>query len=224
MSKKIKDIESIIRRAEENLETAKHGFDDLTSSNKTRRFVGLRNLIVFGRTVTFVLQNLRSIIKEDFDSWYKPKQEKMREDPLMRYFVEARNIIEKRGELKIALKGRLHFSSDDIRKLGPRPPGTKAFFIGDKYGGTGWEVEMPDGTTEKYYIELPPEIGEMKQIFSNFPETEAPELKDKSIEELCEIYLNRLELLLNDAREQFLEQSSEKKKGKRFPPYLKVIK
>jgi hypothetical protein len=224
MSKKNKDIETIIRRAEETLETARHGFDDLTSSNKTRRSIGLRNLIVFGRSVTFVLQNLRSVIEEDFDSWYKQEQEKMREDPLMRYFVEARNILEKRGQLNIALKGRVKFTDDDIRKLGPGPPGTTGFFIGDKYGGTGWEVKMPDGTTEKYYIDLPPEIGEMKQVFSNFPEAEAPEFENKSIEEICEIYLKRLEVLLNDARKQFLEQTPEKKKGKRLPPYLKVIK
>jgi len=224
MDKKIKDIEAIIRRAEETLETAMHGFGNLISSNKTHRFIGLRNLIVFGRSVTFVLQNLRSVIKEDFDSWYKQEQEKMRKDPLMRYFVEARNILEKEGELNIALRGRVHFSDDDIRKLGPGPPGTIAFFIGDEYGGTGWEVEMPDGTMEKYYIELPPEIGEMKQVFSNFSETGAPDFKNRSIEELCEIYLKRIEVLLNDAREQFLEQTPEKKKGRRLPPYLKVIK
>ena len=224
MDKKIKDIEAIIRRAEETLETAMHGFGNLISSNKTHRFIGLRNLIVFGRSVTFVLQNLRSVIKEDFDSWYKQEQEKMRKDPLMRYFVEARNILEKEGELNIALRGRVHFSDDDIRKLGPGPPGTIAFFIGDKYGGTGWEVEMPDGITEKYYIELPPEMGEMKQCFSNFPESEAPEFKDKPVEELCEIYLKRLELLLAGARERFLGKTSKDITGKRLPPYLKVIK
>ncbi|TOC21281.1 hypothetical protein CGJ88_25700, partial [Vibrio parahaemolyticus] len=66
-------IREVLVRTEQTLETAKHGFDDLVSSNKTRRFTGLRNLIVFGRSVTFVLQNLRTAVgKERFDAWYEP--------------------------------------------------------------------------------------------------------------------------------------------------------
>jgi len=43
--------------------------------------------------------------------------------------------------------------------FGPQPPGATSFFIGDELGGTGWEVSQPDGSTEKYYIDLPEEIG-----------------------------------------------------------------
>lgn len=225
MSEKFKDIEAIIKRAEETLQTAKHGYDDLIDKNKNRRFSGLRNLIVFGRSVTWVLQNLRSVIKEEFDNWYIPEQEKMKNDPLMRYFVNARNELEKQGKLSVATSVSIHsFSPGDIGKFGSPPPGAKGFFIGDQFGGTGWEVEIPGGTKEKYYVELPADIGWVKQHFINFPKTEIPELKGKSMEELCEIYLTRLEMLLVSARERFLKQPAQKIKGKRLPPYLKVIK
>lgn len=225
MSENLRDIESIIRRAEETLQTAKHGYEDLIGENKNRRFSGLRNLIVFGRSVTWVLQNLRSVIKEEFDHWYEPEQEKMKNDPLMRYFVSARNELEKQGKLSVATSARIHsFSMGDIGKFGPPPPGAKSFFMGNQFGGSGWEVEMPDGTKEKYYVELPAEIGEIKQHFINFPEVEDPELKGKSVEEFCEIYLSRLEMLLDGARERFLEQPTQKIRGKRLPPHIRVIK
>jgi hypothetical protein len=128
------EIEAVLRRVEETLLTARHGFDDMTGRNRSRRFSGLRNIIVFGRSVTFVLQNLRSVVEGgNFDRWYEPKQEKMKADPLMRYFVEARNEILKQGKIKVSTSGRVEsFSSDDIQKLGTPPPGAKAFFLGDQ--------------------------------------------------------------------------------------------
>jgi hypothetical protein len=224
MSDKLKEIEAVIRRAEETLQTAKHGYDDLIGQNKKRSFTGLRNLIVFGRSVTWVLQNLRSVIGEDFDHWYLPEQEKLKNDPIMRYFVKARNELEKQGKLNVVTRAKLHFSTEDIRKLGPPPPRAKAFFIGDQFGGSGWEVELPDGSKEKYYVELPVGMGELRQRFSNFTESGAPELNGKSVEELCEIYLERLEMLLDGAIERFLGQKTQIIKGKRLPPYLRVIK
>jgi hypothetical protein len=227
MNEKRQEVEAILRRAEEALQTAYHGYEDLLGSNRHRRFSGLRNLIVFGRTVTWVIQNLRSVLNDDeFDQWYDPKQEEMRKDSLMRYFVDARNEIEKQGKLSVSTSAHIHsFSSGDIRKFGTPPPGAGAFFIGDQLGGSGWEIEMPDGSKEKYYVELPSEIGEVKQHFHNFPEADAPELKGKSVEELSGLYLGRLEQLLDGARAHFLGEPAPQKRGtKRLPSYLRVIK
>src|ERR1700754_2975461 len=103
MSDKSPEIEATLRRVEETLQTAKHGLKDLLDATRERRMAGLRNLIVFGRSVTFVLQNLRSVVGEDeFDRWYKPHQEEMKSSPLMRYFVDARNMLEKQGRLNVA--------------------------------------------------------------------------------------------------------------------------
>lgn len=51
------------------------------------------------RTVTFLLQYQKRRFK-NFESWYEPWQEKFRADKLMRWMVDARNRIEKQGDLK----------------------------------------------------------------------------------------------------------------------------
>jgi hypothetical protein len=53
---------------------------------------------------------------------------------------------------------------------------------------------------EKYYVELPSSIGEVKQKFTNFPVAKAPELVHHSIEELCTMYIAKLEELLKQAK------------------------
>jgi len=226
MSDPKNNIRLIMQRAEEILQTAKHGYDDLVSSDRTRRFTGLRNLIVFGRSVTFVLQNLKSVAGEqEFNNWYEPKQEEMKQDPLLKYFVTARNEILKQGKLNVATSAQIHsFSTADMHKFGPPPSGAKGFFIGDQSGGTGWEVELPDGSIEKYYVDLPTSIGEVKQHFADIPEANSPELKGKPVEELCRLYLTRLETLVDEARKVFLEQEVQRAGGKKLPSYIRVVK
>ena len=51
------------------------------------------------RTVTFILQNHKHVIP-DFDDWYQPWQERLKEDALMRWMVDTRNKIEKQGDLE----------------------------------------------------------------------------------------------------------------------------
>ncbi|QGX40552.1 hypothetical protein [Permianibacter aggregans] len=219
-------IQEVIRRAEEILQTAWHGYEDLVGNNKGRRFTGLRNLIVFGRSVSFVIQNLRTPVGDKrFDTWYEKKQGEMKSDPIMKYFVSVRNEILKEGKLGISTAAHIHhFSSEVMRKLGTPPPGANSFFIGDQFGGSGWEIEMPDGATEKYYVELPASVAEVKQQFIDLPVPEDDELKSKSVEELSKYYLEKVELLLDDARSEFLGEPAKKLAGKRLPPYIKVIK
>jgi hypothetical protein len=52
------------------------------------------------RTVTFILQNKKSDIP-DFEAWYCSWQESLKADPLMRWMVDARNKIEKQGDLEV---------------------------------------------------------------------------------------------------------------------------
>lgn len=220
------EITAVLRRVEETLITARHGLDDLIGSNRNRRMSGLRNLIVFGRSVTWVLQNLKTPVGPAFEAWYSERQKEMQADPLMRYFVSARNNLEKQGRLSVSSKAHIHaFSTADISKFGPRPPGAIGFFIGDQLGGSGWEVELPDGSRQKYYVEMPTEIAEVTQHFADLPEALDPELKGKPIEELCELYLSRLDALLDQARAEFLNEGARQRYGGRvLPPYLRVVK
>ena len=52
------------------------------------------------RTVTFMLQSMKRDIP-DFDRWYGAWQTSLKADPLMRWMVEARNQIEKQGDLEL---------------------------------------------------------------------------------------------------------------------------
>lgn len=142
----------------------------------------------------------------------------------MRYFVDARNELEKQGKLSVATRAHInYFSTNDIRKFGRPPVGAKSFFIGDNLGGTGWEVELADGTTEKYYVELPASIGEVKQQFTNFPAAKAPELAGKSVEELCAMYIEKLEALVALAKMHFLDEPGQPKPV-RSRAHLRVVK
>lgn len=122
----------ILNRAEEILRTAELGMSDMGGNRSQRRLSGLRNVIVFGRSVTWVLQNLKGK-QEGFEDWYTEKQALMRSDPIFVYFTEARNNLEKQGKLSLSTSAYISsFSSSDISKFGPPPAGEKAFFIGDQ--------------------------------------------------------------------------------------------
>lgn len=225
MSNRRADIEAVLRRVDETLETARLGLFDLLDTSRSRRMSGLRNLIAFGRSVTFVLQNLRSVVGEEFDRWYEPHKQSLKSDPLMRYFVEARNELEKQGKLSIATSAHIHsFSSGDIAKFGRPPVGARSFFIGDQLGGSGWEVELADGTKEKYYVELPSSIAQVKQHFSNLPEAMAPELKGATVEDLSQRYIERLAVLVDAARTHFLGASTPHEMGRQRPSHLRRVK
>ncbi|MFC2970216.1 hypothetical protein [Acidimangrovimonas pyrenivorans] len=219
------ETKDVLRRAEETLMTAEFGLTDLSSKDKRRRMVGLRNVIVFGRSVTFVLQNLRG--KEArFDAWYEPIVEQMKSDPVFRYFLNARNKLEKQGRLNTTTAASItSFSSSDIEKFGPRPPGTVGFFIGDQLGGSGWEVELPSGETVKYYVELPSEIGSVEQTFSDLDDDLYRPIQGKTVDELCSEYIRKLSAVLDSARSEFLYEPPAQWVGKkRLPSYLRIVK
>lgn len=58
-----------------------------------------QNCIQALRSVTFVLQAQERVIP-DFRAWYAPHQEAMKSDAVLRWLVDARNRIEKRGDLR----------------------------------------------------------------------------------------------------------------------------
>lgn len=200
------DIEAILRRVDETLQTAWHGFDDLVGSNVHRRMTGLRNLIVFGRAVTFVLQNLRGVLDGEFDRWYEPRRQAMNNSPLMRFFIDARNKLEKQGKLDVATSVQFtSMDASDLAKFGNPPPGSIGFFVGDRLGGTGWDVKLPNGMVEKYYVDLPSEIGSVTLHFIGFPATDFTEFPSATINDLTRLYLEHLTTLVTEARVQFLK-------------------
>jgi hypothetical protein len=61
--------------------------------------VAIQAAIQTARQVSFVLQKNKGLIP-DFDNWYATRQEKLAAIPLMKWMVEARNRIEKQGDLE----------------------------------------------------------------------------------------------------------------------------
>jgi hypothetical protein len=185
----------ILDAVDAKLLVARRGAADMKNPGSFQ--MGLWNAAVFGRIATFTLQNLKEKV-EGFDSWYGPKREEMQANPEMRYFVELRNKIEKSvtnpEQQSVVISGNL---MDILKAAGPPPPGAKDFFISDRFGGSGWEVELPDGSTEKFYVDLPKEMVNATVVLSGAP-------KSGDAHHLVEEYLTTLESLAAEARAKFL--------------------
>jgi hypothetical protein len=198
----------VLRKTREMLRAAQRGLADLLGDEPTMGPIGLYNIAVFGRSVTLVLQNLRTIDRKKFDEWYAPHSKVLSTDPLFyKYFNELRNEILKEGPPDLNIEMYVPLINDEIRDelMANRPPGARGFFIGDRLGGSGWQVVLPDGTEQKYYVKLPPELGIRMSLHLPNPPTEhlRKPLRDTSIENLTRLYVNYLSELVADAEKQF---------------------
>src|SRR6267143_4125543 len=132
MSERKRTFAEIIQDAREALVAAQRGLDELASNDPRRKRAGLRNVAVFGRSVTFILQNLRTTVGDEFDDWYAPYRKEMGTDDLMRFFVRLRNKFEKVGTpvegASYGFRGETELPTDAAR-WAPPPPGATGFFI-----------------------------------------------------------------------------------------------
>jgi hypothetical protein len=124
----------------------------------------------------------------------------------MRFFYELRTRILKQGDTGVG--GYAHIKSFtfpiDMKKFGPPPANARNFFIGDSFGGTGWEVEIAPGVLEKYYVDLPSEIGAAGLYFRDAPDhIDTSEPTDADVIALSERYLARLEEIVQAAEGHF---------------------
>ena len=200
-----RSTKQILNGAEETLATAKAGLEDVVGTRPERRLSGLRNLIVFGRAVTNVLQNLRTT-ESTFDEWYEPYVTEMRNDPLLKYLYECRSEILKEGKVRTGVKMHIESFSFplDMAKFGPAPRNAKGFFMGDANGGTGWEVALGDGSIVKYYVAFPDDIGEIEVLLGGAPtEHVGGSLRDTRIETVCSAYYTYLAGVVASARARF---------------------
>jgi hypothetical protein len=86
--------QTVITRASFMLRMAQQGLRDMQETdirnNQDRVLLGFLGVVVFGRSMTLVMQNLRSHDRGAFDNWYSPWQTEMKDNPLMRYFNDLR--------------------------------------------------------------------------------------------------------------------------------------
>lgn len=189
----LNDKAIVLARARETLGIAKQALQD--ARDPRRRLASIRNIVVFGRSVTNIIENLRSRV-ERFDDWYKPLSEEMSRDPLMKFFYKLRSEILKEGAMKTGVRLRVTIDHDEIDRL-PKPPNVRGFFMGDMTGGSGWEVEVSPGVIEKYYVELPESIGTVRLMLADAPGDE----KDALV--LCEQYVQHMERIVDLAQKRW---------------------
>jgi hypothetical protein len=196
------DAASVIRSAEQVLSFARQGAKDFFARGE-RSESGLYNAITQGRSVTFVLQNLRSH-HPNFDRWYEVKQEELRGNPAARWFLELRNRLEKQGSM-----GNL-YSSIRIGRLDSQmmaeaarnpPPGVVGTFFGDKYGRSGWNVLLADGTTTQVYFKSPATFESSLAVEGGPP--------GFSFDMELQPWLDGLERLVAEARSRFTSDSGD---------------
>ena len=71
-------------------------------------------------------------------------------------------------------------------------------------GGSGYEIELPDGIIEKFYVNLPSDIVKANLHFPNPPESHlGKHITDNSIEHMSRLYLDYLQRMVKDAKNHF---------------------
>ncbi|WP_145998589.1 hypothetical protein [Methyloterricola oryzae] len=202
MARSPKTTAEVLQRAHDMLHTAQLGLVGLQSKDPRTRIAGVRNVIVFGRAVTNVLQNLRST-ERAFDDWYKPQVEAMEADPLMKYLYKVRTEILKEGSIPVASSITLNGNPIELIRRCKPPPGAKGFFIGDRIGGSGWEVGTEVGVVEKFYVELPSDLPGFRADVTVFFAEAPPEIAGAPIEAVLNQYLERLAEIVEGAQAKF---------------------
>jgi hypothetical protein len=193
----------VLARTRETLRTAELAAADLEHVEAMRRVPAMRNVIVWGRAVTNVLQGLRGKV-DGFDDWYEPWRAEMASDPLLRFLYRQRSEILKTGT-DPSLSNITHVASFSTEDLPQAPQNARSFFIGDQHGGTGWEVELPDGSTERVYVSLPESQARSWVEFAELPETHlGAAIENRTLRGVCELYLAYLRRLVDAAERAFL--------------------
>lgn len=191
----------VLANVRATMDVVKQALSDIKDGPE-RRLTALRNLVTFGKAISHVLQNLRSC-EPDFDLWWQPVADGLRNDPLAKFFYELRNRILKEGELGVGSSTHIEYlNSSDLARL-PKPPGVTSMFIGDSAGGMGWTVEVSPGVIEKYYANFPVAV-KTSLFFVDAPGATAgtpSESSDAVV--MCEKYVATLEKIVKEAEIRF---------------------
>jgi hypothetical protein len=196
------EVEDILERSERMIKSAHAGLKQYQKSEGEEKIIGLQNAVTFGRSVTFVLQNLKGEA-EGFEEWYHERVEVLKDDPVCSYMVELRNKILKEGEADTVSYTKIdEFNLAQLQAV--TPSWADGSFIGDQYGGSGFYVERSDGTQEKFYVDFSFDNIETGLYFEETQEYEDQFPKDiTEIEDDLEYYVKILAELVSDAKDEF---------------------
>ena len=189
----------ILAEARELLETARCGLM-IAKLGPSEVKAGFRNVAVYGKMVTFCTNNLRGKV-DGFEEWDRAAKEKYFDNDVARAMSDARNQFEKQARNPIFSATHIKsFSSQDLARF-PKPDNAVGFFMGDRFGGSGWMLQMENGDKLPFYIDLPAEIGESRTILSH-------EGTSLDLIAAADRYLNALESYLGELTD-FVRNSGE---------------
>jgi hypothetical protein len=191
----LKNTRGTLRMTELALEDLAHGLQG------ERRAAAVCNVVTSGRSVTFALQNLSSVAP-GFDDWYTPWSTEMANDPLLKYLKNLRNEIVHKGPPRFPAS--IHIKSFRPSDLPPRPPNAVGYVIGDEYGGSGWQVQLEDGTIQTMYYTFPEDRVRTWLTFGNLPRKHlGGPSGDNTVENVCRLYVQYLRRLVDAAEKEF---------------------
>lgn len=125
----------------------------------------------------------------------------MRDDPVMSFFYGLRTQIEKQAHQHTGTRTYISRYDASVRaRFEPAPPHAEGFFIGAENGGSGWVIRRADGSTEKYYIDMPPELAKTDILITATPSP----CDNVPATVLLEEYLDKLQKLIDEAKALFL--------------------
>jgi hypothetical protein len=91
-----------------------------------------------------------------------------------------------------------------MAKFGKPPANARNFFMNDSLGGTGWEVEVAPGVLEKYYVDLPSDVGTASLFFRKAPGVTNPmDPAQGDVVALCKEYVDALRKIVQSAEVRF---------------------
>lgn len=175
-----------LTRAEDRLAgCGRHLIDASRSLGQQREL--LSTAVVLLRSIWNILNNMD---KSDagIATWFRRLSDTAKQDPLLNYFTVERSLFLKEGVDTI--KGvRLHARPGARAEVGPegftfrwttpvkgpqevrvpRPANVRSSFMGDQSGGMGYFIELPDGTLEKRYVQVPPECAQVTLFYPHAP-------------------------------------------------------
>lgn len=185
----------LVESAEDMLRLAEQGLEWIEAGAKDKRLAGLRNVLVFGRACMLGLSALRRR-HPGFDDWYEQNWAGLRDDPAMKGLETLRQLVMKETKSATVITQLMVRSAG--RGYGSPPKNARAFFTGDRLGGTGWEIVMPDGSIEKYYVAISDAI---RPVGFGFLDEGTP--AESCIEPIMKKYVAHLREMSRSAREHF---------------------
>ena len=203
-------VAAVFEKIDTTLDMADEALADWERDDTAKRLPGLKNFVIHTRSVTNILQTLRSKV-DAFDEWYGPIQLEMREDALMRYFYALRSEILKTGDHYISwqIDPRPPMAVVKLNSLAVGPPPFPGAVWKLTSEGAAWVGSGESGERRVQWTTVPESWGISRQLFSDLPSARFPEVwKEKTIAEACGAHLEKVVDIVDRAYDQFLPDAA----------------